>query len=269
MPDRKYNIQSILSKRGELPVTIMELPDFFKFRLNLPKRKLATASIYQHLLKNRHGVEIGGPSTLFKTVLPVYQVIADLDNVNFSTETMWEGSLTEERPFNYYQKKQGRQFIAEATNLIPIKDDTYDFLLSSNCLEHIANPLKAVKEWIRVLKPDGYLLLVLPKKEIGFDHKRATTSFEHILQDYTNEITEQDLTHLDEILALHDLSRDRRAVNYEKFKSRSLNNFQSRGLHHHVFDMPLIKKILDYCGIDAIQGDVDKKNHYALGQIKK
>jgi len=243
----------------------MGLLDFFKFR----KKKLAKASTYQNLLKNRQGVEIGGPSTLFRTVLPVYQVIANLDCVNFSTVTMWEGSLTEESTFNYYQKKLGKQFIAEATNLIPIKDNTYDFLLSSNCLEHIANLIKALEEWIRVIKPNGYLLLVLPKKEIGFDHKKPTTSFEHILQDYTEKITEQDLTHLKEILELHDLSRDRRAGTYENFKSRSLNNFKYRGLHHHVFNMSLIKKTVNHGGINLVQDDVDKKNYYALGQIKK
>ncbi len=263
MPDKKYPINPVAEDK--LRKAIMELLYFFKVR----KKKLANASIYQNLLKNRQGVEIGGPSTLFKTVLPVYQVIADLDCVNFSTVTLWEGSLANESTFNYYLNKNGRQFIAEATNLIPIKDDTYDFLLSSNCLEHVANPVQAVKEWIRVIKPNGYLLLVLPKKEIGFDHKRPTTSFEHILQDYTNKITEHDITHVEEILALHDLSRDRRAVNYENFKSRSLNNFTYRGLHHHVFDMPLIEKMFDYCGINLIQGDVDKKNNYALGEIKK
>lgn len=251
--------------KNVLPPSIIEFLYFLKFR----KTKLSTASVYQNLLKNRRGIEIGGPSLVFKTTLPLYHVIADLDSVNFSTTTMWEGSITEESNFNYYWNKTGKQFIAEATALTNIKNNAYDFLLSSNCLEHIANPVQALKEWIRVVKPDGYLLLVLPRKEAGFDHKRPVTSFEHILQDYNNNITEHDLTHLEEILKLHDLSRDRRAGNYDNFKNRSSNNFKYRGLHHHVFDMLLIENMFNHCKITLVQNDVGKKNYYAIGQIKK
>jgi SAM-dependent methyltransferase len=259
------NFLNNLSIKDALPASIIEFLYFLKFR----KPKLSTASIYQNLLKKKRGIEIGGPSMVFKTTLPVYHVLADLDSVNFSTTTIWEGSITEESAFNYYWNKTGKQYIAEATALINIKNDTYDFLLSSNCLEHIANPVKALKEWVRIIKPDGYLLLVLPRKEVGFDHKRPITSFEHILQDYKNKITEHDLTHLEEILALHDLSRDRRAGNYDSFKSRCLNNFQYRGLHHHVFDMSLIQNMFEHCNINLVQADVAKKNYYAIGQIKK
>jgi len=31
----------------------------------------------------------------------------------------------------------------------------YDFLLASHCLEHMANPLCAFQEWLRVLKKKG------------------------------------------------------------------------------------------------------------------
>ncbi len=248
-----------------MPASLIELLYFLKFH----KKKLPNTLIYKNILKNRQGIEIGGPSMVFKSLLPLYSVISDLDGVNFSNETLWEGSITEGTHFNYYWNKKGRQFIAEGTDLVNINCNTYDFLLSANCLEHIANPIKAVKEWIRVIKPNGYLLLVLPRKEMGFDHKRPITSFKHILQDYSNDTTEHDLTHLNEILELHDLSRDRNAGNYERFKSRSLENFKYRGLHHHVFDMPLIEAIFKQCNITLVQADEAKKNYYALGQIKK
>lgn len=50
--------------------------------------------------------------------------------------------------------------------------------------------------------------MVLPFKEKTFDHKRPVTSIEHILEDYNLNIDERDNTHFDEILNLHDLSRD-------------------------------------------------------------
>lgn len=251
--------------KNGMPDSVIELLYFLKFR----KKKLSNTRIYKNIIKKGKGIEIGGPSMVFKSNLPLYSIISDLDGVNFSNETLWEGSISEGTDFNYYWNKRGRQFIAEGTDLKNINCDTYDFLLSANCLEHIANPLKAINEWIRVIKPNGYLLLVLPRKENGFDHKRTITTFEHILHDYKNNTTEYDLTHLNEILELHDLSRDRNAGNYESFKSRSLENFKYRGLHHHVFDMPLIEAIFKQCDITLVQADEAKKNYYALGQINK
>ena len=242
----------------------MELLYFVRYR----KQRFSSAYIYQNLLKNLQGIEIGGPSVAFRVILPIYPVIASLDGVNFSNTTMWEGSIDEGNTFRCFRNKTGRQFIQEASDLKDIKSNTYDFLISSNCLEHVANPLKALDEWVRVIKPKGYLLLVLPKKESNFDHKRFITLFEHMLDDYKNNITEHDLTHLDEILELHDLSKDAAAGSLEQFKARSMNNFSNRGLHHHVFDMPLIKEIYKYYEIDLIQSDETSNDYFALGRLK-
>ncbi len=76
-----------------------------------------------------------------------------------------------------------------------IDKNSYDFLLSSNNLEHIANPLRALKEFYRILKPGGILLITVPVKEKNFDHNRQYTSFEHILLDYIKNTQEDDLTH--------------------------------------------------------------------------
>jgi SAM-dependent methyltransferase len=247
------------------------LPSFvldFLYVVKYRRHRLPKAHIYQNIIKNMQGIEIGGPSIVFRLVLPVYPVISNLDGVNFSSTTMWEGAIDEGNPFRYYKNKTGKQFVAEATDLSGIRDNTYDFLLSSNCLEHIANPLKALDEWIRVVRPNGYFLLVLPKKESNFDHKRPITTFEHILEDYKNNMNEHDLTHLEEILELHDLSRDAPAGDFEQFKFRSSDNFSNRGLHHHVFDMALIKDIFKYYELDLIQSDETNTDYFALGRTK-
>lgn len=248
-----------------LPNSVMGLLYFIKYR----KYKLTNAKSYQNTLKNLSGIEIGGPSVIFRVILPIYQAISNLDGVNFSNITMWEGAIGEGDSFKYYKNKTGKQFITEATDLKGIKSDGYDFLLSSNCLEHVANPLKAMKEWVRVVKNDGYLLLVLPKKESNFDHKRPVTAFEHILEDYKNSMSEHDLTHLDEILELHDLTRDHAAGSHEQFKARSLNNFSNRGLHHHVFDQLLIKKMFEYFKIDIVETSETSLDYFALGKVRK
>jgi len=48
------------------------------------------------------------------------------------------------------------------------------------------------------------------------------------------------------------------AGNIENFKARSLDNFSNRTLHHHIFDIKLITKILRYVGLDVIETSKSK-----------
>ena len=74
-------------------------------------------------------------------------------------------------------------FFADARAL-PIADDTLDYLCSSHVLEHLPDPLAALHEWHRVLRPGGWLYLVVPDKRFTFDEPRAVTPPEHILRDF-------------------------------------------------------------------------------------
>ena len=146
----------------------------------------------------------------------------------------------------------GSQFICEATNLSRIANEKYDFVISSHTIEHISNPLKALLEWKRVLKRGGVLLLVCPHKERTFDHKRAVTKVEHLLQDYERDVDEHDLTHLPEILQLHDLSMDPTSRGLQDFVARSKDNFRNRALHHHVFDNDLVVQMVSITGFKLL-----------------
>ena len=152
----------------------------------------------------KNGIEIGGPSSIFG---PIYDRCLSCDDVNFSSNTVW---WMEDDTNNYYfeDKKIGKVYIADATDMSCIENDKYDFLLSSNNLEHIANPIKALKEFVRVVNINGKVIVAVPDKEQTFDHNREYTSFEHMLNDYTNNIEENDLSHLKEIINEHDYSMD-------------------------------------------------------------
>lgn len=50
----------------------------------------------------------------------------------------------------------------DAQDLPGIAPDTFDFIYSSHCLEHLNNPGLAVARWWQVLKPGGYMILVVP-----------------------------------------------------------------------------------------------------------
>ena len=209
----------------------------------------------QVLFEGRIGLEIGGPSALFsrRGLFPVYPVAARVDNCNFGRQTVWEGSIHEGRTFEFEPRRDpGFQFITEASDLGQIRDGAYDFVLSSHTLEHLANPLGALAEWSRVLVPTGTLALVVPHKEGTFDHRRPVTTLAHLAEDAERGTTEADRTHLDEILALHDLSLDPGAGDREAFESRSLENEQNRCLHHHVFDTALAAAVVDCAGFQIL-----------------
>jgi SAM-dependent methyltransferase len=222
--------------------------------------------IYKRLLRDKSGLEIGGPSNLFRTILPIYKDVGHLDGINFAATTIWSGGSKVSKEFNYYGNRYGSEFICEATELKGIKSSNYDFILSSNCLEHIANPLQALREWRRVLRPGGLIVLVVPRKCNNFDRRREITSFAHLIDDFKCNVDETDLTHLDEILRLHDLALDPAAGSYEEFKLRSLDNFKNRCLHHHVFDMNLANKVLEHAEFKMLNAFVTDSDICLLGQ---
>jgi len=76
------------------------------------------------------------------------------------------------------------------------------------------------------------------------------------------------MTHLDEILALHDLALDPAAGDIEQFRLRSLDNFNNRTLHHHVFDFPLIKRMLEYANFEIINMSQSGTDFFAVAVLK-
>lgn len=213
----------------------------------------------RHLFRDKIGLEIGGPTRLFRrgNLVPVYPDAARIDNCNFSAQTLWEGEIVEGATFQYHdQREPGVQYVAEATDLNMIADNTYDFVLSSHVVEHTANPILAMSEWKRVLKDHGMMVLIAPHKEGTFDRNRPVTTLAHMIEDFEHKTPETDTTHLSEILALHDLSRDPGAGSRAAFEERCANNLAIRGMHHHVFDTALLMELVDHMGLQITAVEV-------------
>ena len=201
-------------------------------------------------IDGRRCLEIGGPSSIFRegSKIPIYSHLGSLDNVDFSQRTLWSQDTEYEGVRASSGRPTGRQFIADATELTPIDSGSYDVVLSSHVVEHIANPIRALTEWKRVLKEDGRILAVVPEGARIFDHARTATSIDHFLQDFRDEVLEDDLGHLSEILRYHDISMDSAAQGWENFVERSKRNGELRALHHHVFTPESLKKLLGVAG---------------------
>lgn len=211
-----------------------------------------------------HALEIGGPSAVFRPtgLLPVYARAAHIDNVNFATDTAWETALHDGAPFHFHPPRPpGTQFLREAAALSGFDSARYDLLLSSHCLEHLANPLGALREWRRVTRPGGHLVLILPDPARTFDHRRPVTTLAHLRDDAARDSPESDRTHFAEILALHDLSRDPDAGSPADFRARTEDNARHRCAHHHVFDLPLVAAVLAETGWTLLASESARPCH--------
>jgi SAM-dependent methyltransferase len=230
-------------------------------------RTLPALNVYRALLSNKNGLEIGGPTHMFtdEGQLPIYSVVGSLNNCLFSSQCIWAGQVPVGAKFEFHPKsKSGELIISEASNLKCIGNSTYELILASHCLEHLANPLRALAEWKRVLSEDGLLLLILPHKERTFDWRRPTTSLAHMISDFERGIGEDDVTHLEEILQLHDLERDKAAGTPEQFRQRCLQNFENRAIHHHVFSTPTAVELIDLAGFKIMRVDNAKPYHIII-----
>lgn len=65
--------------------------------------------------------------------------------------------------YNWDLKDGDAQFMAS------VKDNTYDFVHSSHCLEHMVDPKIAIKNWVRVCKPQGYIVITIPEEDL-YEH---------------------------------------------------------------------------------------------------
>jgi len=73
----------------------------------------------------------------------------------------------------------------DAEHLLGVSDETFDFVHSSHCLEHLKDPFQGLSNWFRVLKPNGHLILTVPDEDLyeqgvwpstyNLDHKWSFT----------------------------------------------------------------------------------------------
>ena len=217
-------------------------------------------NILADLTLNKKGVEIGGPSYSGKIL---YQNANTIDNIVFSKNTIWSKHTDE---YNYYPNKQGKVIIDDAVNITHVQNECYDFCFSSHTLEHIANPLKAINEWLRIIKNGGYIIIVVPEKSRCFDHKRNYSKFSTLLSQYEKNVNEDDLSTLPEILLNHDLSLDPPAGNFENFTKRSLDNFNNRCLHHYVYSDELLMEICNFFKLKFIYKETQNINRWFIMQ---
>jgi SAM-dependent methyltransferase len=54
----------------------------------------------------------------------------------------------------------------DAQKMEGVADNSFDFIHSSHCLEHLVDPVEGLKTWLRVVKPGGYLVIMVPDEDM-------------------------------------------------------------------------------------------------------
>jgi SAM-dependent methyltransferase len=71
--------------------------------------------------------------------------------------------------------------------LLRFPDGAFDFVVANHVLEHLANPVKAVREVFRICREGGMVVISIPDKDFTFDRGRELTPWTHLWSDYVDD----------------------------------------------------------------------------------
>ena len=96
----------------------------------------------------------------------------------------------------------------DRSGLVALADSGFDVVVASHVIEHVADPVGALREMHRVLRPGGVLAIVVPDRTTTFDAPRAPTPAQHVLAEHESGVREVSEDHIREFCqALHDQPR--------------------------------------------------------------
>ena len=75
-------------------------------------------------------------------------------------------------------------FVCDAQKLETIGSGSQDFVIANHVFEHMENPVAALENWVRVLRPGGFVFMAIPDKRFTFDVDRPVTPLAHVLEEY-------------------------------------------------------------------------------------
>ena len=120
--------------------------------------------------------------------------------------------------------------IDDAEVLGRVADGAFDFLVAAHVLEHMRNPIRALENWLRVVRPEGVVYIIVPDKRRTFDRFRVRTTLEHLILDYRLPSRDRDFEHfLDYAVHVHRATGDAALNEAERLERIGFS------IHFHTF----------------------------------
>jgi SAM-dependent methyltransferase len=135
----------------------------------------------------------------------------------------------------------------------PVPSTSEDFIVCSHVLEHLANPLRAIDDFHRVLRPGGTLLILLPDRRRTFDKDRPPTELGHVVEHFEAGDVEVDDEHIIEFLANTGPFPEhlQEAVADPRRRASVLEPHRDRSIHVHCWTMEEFVPVIEY-SIEAL-----------------
>lgn len=150
--------------------------------------------------------------------------------------------------FQLCGEKMKVDVIANGDNL-PFEDNSWDFVINSHVIEHFFDPIKALKEWHRVIKPGGYIFTIAPKQ---FALPGET----------------RDCTKVEELIARHEGKMKPEEVDMSGYQTSTVTGLPLDGHGHwSVWNLPEFLDIcshLNYKVVEALETDDKVGNGFCV-----
>jgi SAM-dependent methyltransferase len=109
-----------------------------------------------------------------------------------ATHVTYSDVLTVEQLDRVYPGSTHPDIISNSERFPTVPDDSFDFVVANHVLEHVCDPIGALREWHRILRQDGHLLMAVPDKRLTFDHRRRRTPLAHLVADHRSDLPEHE-----------------------------------------------------------------------------
>ncbi len=121
--------------------------------------------------------------------------------------------------------------VGDGQTLQGFADNGQDFIIANHVIEHFDNPLLALKNIFRVVKPGGIVYLAVPDKRHTPDITRELTSFEHLHKEYLAGSETNRATHFEEWAMSWDGLKDIAAIQKRALELMNVDY----SIHFHVW----------------------------------
>ena len=121
--------------------------------------------------------------------------------------------------------------VADGETLEGVEDESQDYVIANNFLEHCQDPIGTIKNFFRVVRKGGVLFLVVPNKRSNIDAPRRETPIEHFIRDHEEGPATSRLEHF------QDWTRTILKVSDDTEVARRVDELMEAGysIHFHVF----------------------------------
>jgi SAM-dependent methyltransferase len=129
--------------------------------------------------------------------------------------------------------------VDDGTELAKFADASVDFVIANHVLEHLEDPVRALRNWVRVLRSGGVLFISLPDPGHSFDSMRQRTTVEHVLRDHNEGPAVSHREHLAEYARVVDgVPEERVDARIEELESGAWS------IHFHVWELQSFLELL-------------------------